>query len=167
MIVIYTNGIHEVAVTYCDCSLHIPARWQLLHFGWYPVTVHRQNTCVTIEALELFHSLTLMGKLLVYDFYKAQTYLTDATGLFISKVSPLMHLAECEAEGSEQSRYKSFLRMVRQWRHLLMLLHGGKGCEINGAYNVKPGELAMACPACPNPEVNLLEGWEDALPEIW
>ncbi len=56
--------------------------------------------------------------------------------------------------------------MVRQWRHLLMLLHGGKGCELNGAYNVELESLAMECPACPNPGINLPDGWEDAPPEI-
>ncbi len=53
--------------------------------------VHRPHTCSTIEPLELFHSLTLMGKLSAYDFYKAQTYLTDATGLVISKVWIPLH----------------------------------------------------------------------------
>ncbi|KAK0435876.1 hypothetical protein EV421DRAFT_1716371, partial [Armillaria borealis] len=149
MIVIHTNGIHEVSVNYCDCQQHLLARQQLLRFGWYPATVHQPNTCLTIDCLELFHSLTLMGKLSAYDFYKSLTYLTDASGLLIAK-----------------SRYKSFLRMVWQWRHLLMLLRGGKGCEANRASNVGPGELAMECPACPNPGVNLHEGWESAPPEI-
>ncbi len=51
--------------------------------------VHWPHTCSTIESLELFHSLTLTGKLSVYDFYKVQTYLTDAMGLLIAKVCNL------------------------------------------------------------------------------
>lgn len=165
MIVIHTNSIHEVAVNYCDCYLRVPPRRQLLRFGWYPATVHRPNTCSTIESLELFHSLTLTSKLSAYDYYKAQTYLTDTTGLLIAKVCSLLSFQRHNLT-SYQSCYKSFLRMVRQWRHLLMLLQGGKGCEENGAYNVEPGALAMQCPACPNPETNLPEGWNKAPPKI-
>ncbi|SJL02898.1 uncharacterized protein ARMOST_06239 [Armillaria ostoyae] len=128
MTVIHVNGIHIVAVDYCNCFL---------------------KTCASFGALELFHSLTLMGKLMGYDLYRAQTYLTDPTGMCMPK-----------------SQYKSFLRMARQWRHLHLLLHGRKGCEPDGANNVGPEELAIVCPACPIPGVNLPDGWEDTPPLI-
>ncbi len=50
--------------------------------------------------------------------------------------------------------------MIREYRHLLLLLWGGKGNEVNGVTNVYPGELAMECLACPQPNVNLPEGWQ-------
>ncbi|PBK98416.1 hypothetical protein ARMGADRAFT_1044038 [Armillaria gallica] len=49
--------------------------------------------------------------------------------------------------------------MIREYHHLLLLLHGGKGNEVNGATNVGPGELTMECLACPRLQVNLPEDW--------
>lgn len=86
MVVIHVNGIHVVAVDYCNCFLKVPPRCQLLCFGWFPATMHRPWTCASFSALELFHSLTLTRKLTGYDFYKAQTYQTDATGMVLPKV---------------------------------------------------------------------------------
>ncbi|KAJ7802109.1 hypothetical protein B0H14DRAFT_2385799 [Mycena olivaceomarginata] len=43
-----------------------------------------------------------------------------------------------------------------------MLKRGGRGHELNGIANTKPGECALLCPACPQPERNLPPGWQDA-----
>jgi hypothetical protein len=55
--------------------------------------------------------------------------------------------------------------MARQYRHLLMLKRAGRGHDPSGVWGTAPGELAVQCPVCPNPAVNLPEGWEDAPPE--
>lgn len=57
------------------------------------------------------------------------------------------------------------LRMVREWRHLKMLLRAGRGNDPAGVKSTKRGELAVLCPACPQPGLNLPDGWEDAPPE--
>ncbi|KAK0430604.1 hypothetical protein EV421DRAFT_1893510 [Armillaria borealis] len=46
--------------------------------------------------------------------------------------------------------------------HYKPLLHMGNECD--GASRVAPGELAMECPACPDPHVNLPEDWQDTPP---
>ncbi|KAJ7876173.1 hypothetical protein B0H14DRAFT_3083191 [Mycena olivaceomarginata] len=56
------------------------------------------------------------------------------------------------------NRYQAFLRMVREYTHLLMLKRAGRGHAI--------GELAVRCPCCPWPGVNLLEDWQDTPPEF-
>ncbi|KIY48995.1 hypothetical protein FISHEDRAFT_58576 [Fistulina hepatica ATCC 64428] len=44
-----------------------------------------------------------------------------------------------------------------------MLKRAGRGHDIDrGIDETYPGELAVSCPACPNPKVNLPEGWEAA-----
>lgn len=51
---------------------------------------------------------------------------------------------------------------MRQWRHLKMLMRGGRGND--GERNVKQtkqGELAVDCPACPHPDINLPADWND------
>lgn len=52
--------------------------------------------------------------------------------------------------------------MSLQWRHLKMLKRGGRGHDPSGIAGTQDGELAIACPSCPIPGVNLPSDWEDA-----
>ncbi|KAF9032545.1 hypothetical protein BDZ89DRAFT_948234 [Hymenopellis radicata] len=144
LVIIHSNGIHDVSVRYCNCLQSVPRRQQLLRFGWYPATVRLPATCATLDALDLFHALTLNGKLSAYAFYKSMIYLTDALGIKVPK-----------------KRYQPFLRMIRQYRHLLFMMRGGKGSERDGASHFEPGELVLRCPACPIPSVNLPPDWKE------
>ncbi len=58
------------------------------------------------------------------------------------------------------------MRMVQQWRYLKLLKrildkspHDLKGLT-PGKLPILVGSLAMKCPACPWPGINLEEGWE-------
>ncbi|KAF8994207.1 hypothetical protein BDZ89DRAFT_972414, partial [Hymenopellis radicata] len=86
IVVMHVTGLHEVSVRYCNCLESIPRRQQLLRFGWYPATVHQPKTCATLQLLDLFHGLTLNGKLSAYNFYKTLVYITDALGITVPKV---------------------------------------------------------------------------------
>ena len=48
------------------------------------------------------------------------------------------------------------------WRHLRMLKRGGRSYDATGIDGTSPGELAVLCPACPIPSVNLPPNWESA-----
>ncbi len=50
--------------------------------------------------------------------------------------------------------------MVRQWRHLKLLKHGGHGHDPSGALGTAPGALALVCPVCPHPDINLPPDWK-------
>ena len=43
-----------------------------------------------------------------------------------------------------------------------MLKRAGRGQDPAGASATTPGELAVECPACPHPDRNMPEGWENA-----
>ena len=58
------------------------------------------------------------------------------------------------------------MHVVWQWRHLEMLKRTGRGHDPGGVVETRNGELAVECPACPIPGVNLPDGWEDADPAI-
>jgi hypothetical protein len=148
-VVLHDNGIHEVNVDFCGCDSRGRADHyiQLLRAGWYPATDERVQTAATFGVLDKFHILTLQAKTTAYDYYSVLERLTDNTGL------------------KPPNRYQSFLRMIRQWRHLLMLKRAGRGHDPSGVWGTGPGELAVECPVCPNPAVNLPEGWENAPPE--
>lgn len=59
-------------------------------------------------------------------------------------------------------RYKEFLRMLRMWRHLRLLKRGGRAHAPTGVDGTSPGELAVMCPACPHPTINLPTNWTSA-----
>ncbi|EIW74480.1 hypothetical protein CONPUDRAFT_67415, partial [Coniophora puteana RWD-64-598 SS2] len=65
-------------------------------------------------------------------------------------------------------RYESFMRMVREWRHLKMLKRSGRG-HVEISLNETPeGACAVLCPACPHPGKNMPDGWENApKPKRW
>lgn len=59
-----------------------------------------------------------------------------------------------------QDRYASFLRMMREWRHLLMMKRAGRCHDPSSIAGTKQGECAVLCPACPQPGKNLPDDWE-------
>jgi hypothetical protein len=56
--------------------------------------------------------------------------------------------------------------MVREYRHLQMCKRAGRGHDPKGISATKPGELAIHCRACPHPDINLPEGWDQAPAEV-
>lgn len=52
------------------------------------------------------------------------------------------------------------MRMVRQFRHIKLMKQAGHGNVMGGIYETQPGALAIKCPACPHPGINLPEDWD-------
>jgi hypothetical protein len=51
------------------------------------------------------------------------------------------------------------MRVSRQWRHLRLLMQNGFGHD--DSISPGDGDLALFCPACPQPGINLPETWKD------
>lgn len=147
--VLHHNGIHDVAVDYCGCDIAIPKHLQLLRRGLYPASQINPKTCASFQLLKQLHLLALTSKGSTYDFYRMLEKSTNNTGIHLPK-----------------SRYRALLRLVLQWRHLKMLKRGGRGHDSAGAAGTQNGELAVWCPSCPYPGINLPDGWRDVLPEM-
>ncbi|KAJ6458767.1 hypothetical protein C8R45DRAFT_1183359 [Mycena sanguinolenta] len=79
----------------------------------------------------------------MYDFYVMLERLTNNAGI------------------KPPYRYHAWLRMCREYRHLLMLLRAGRAHEAGGVLATAPGELAVRCPCYPDPNVNLPDDWEE------
>ena len=89
--VMHTNGLHPVAVQFCDCDKLYEAGdalCQLLRYELYPATIVNPTTCFTFRLLDTFQILTLQSKIAAYDFYMSMDYLGDNAGLGTSHVSP-------------------------------------------------------------------------------
>ncbi|KAI0694816.1 hypothetical protein C8Q76DRAFT_634374 [Earliella scabrosa] len=141
------NGRHNLRVSFCGCDRAAQAGnlvQQLLRFDLYPATQIEPNTAFTFRLLEHYHIQSLQGKISMFDYYESLERLTDNTGT--QKL---------------QNRYKAFMRVVAQWRHLKMLKRGGRGHDPTGVAGTRPGQLAVQCPACPRPHINIPENWHE------
>ncbi|KAJ6545494.1 hypothetical protein B0H19DRAFT_955229, partial [Mycena capillaripes] len=58
------------------------------------------------------------------------------------------------------NRYRAFLRMCREYAHILMLKRAGRGHDLLGIEATKEGECAVLCPCCSRPGVNIPEDFD-------
>ncbi|KAF7310141.1 CxC2 domain-containing protein [Mycena indigotica] len=147
MVVIHTNGVFSLTVRLCACELgqqrSDPVQ-QLLAYGWYPATTVQPATCATLEALELFRLLNVVGNINAHDYMGVMERLTDAANV-----------------GKTPDRYKALLRMTRQHAYLIRAKRMGRGHETNGLQLTAVGGLAVVCWACPDDKRNLPTGWRN------
>ncbi|KAG2138229.1 hypothetical protein BD769DRAFT_1626642 [Suillus cothurnatus] len=142
-VVMDSYSIHEVLLDFCDCVEAESHTQQLLRIAWFPSTTADPKTAATFRLLEEFHLLSFESKVSAYEFYSALARRTNNTGL-----APV------------KDRYESFMRMIREWRHLKMLKRSGRGHHPNGVDATEEGDCAVLCPACPHPGKNLPDDWE-------
>ncbi|KAK0214468.1 hypothetical protein IW262DRAFT_1450136 [Armillaria fumosa] len=64
------------------------------------------------------------------------------------------------------SHRAALMRMLIQWRHLRLLKRGRWAHDVTGPEGTKPGELAVLCPSCPQPGINLPSDWDQAPPHL-
>ncbi|KAL0571405.1 hypothetical protein V5O48_010556 [Marasmius crinis-equi] len=146
--ILHTNGIHQVTVEFCECNRRVEPYIQLLRRNIYLSTQGVIQTCASFELLQQLHLLSLVGQVRMYNFYKFLEKTTDNSCL-----------------STHSSRYRALQRMLIQWRRLKMLKRGGRAHVEDGVKNTSEGELAILCPSCPRPGINLLKGWKEAPPE--
>ncbi|THU95867.1 hypothetical protein K435DRAFT_819601 [Dendrothele bispora CBS 962.96] len=147
--VIHTNGIHNVHVDFCGCNSILEHRTQLLRSQWYPATPFNPQTAVTFACLRQFQHMNCTGKLPAYDYYLALEIMTQS-----------------KTRSKPKDRYRAFLRSMFQWRHLKMCKRAGRGHDPLGIVGTAPGELALLCPACSHPGLNLPDDWRDVPSEL-
>ncbi|KAG6828877.1 hypothetical protein H0H93_014690, partial [Arthromyces matolae] len=116
--------------------------------GHYIQLGHPSGTAATFELLKSFHLLSFMSKISAFEFYQTLVRLTDNTGV--------MEIPD---------RYRVFLRMIREWRHIKLLKRAARGHDAAGVAGTLPGECAVICPACPYPGINLPADWASASPD--
>ncbi|KAG1741361.1 hypothetical protein EDB19DRAFT_1895127 [Suillus lakei] len=148
-VVIDTHGIHEVSLDFCDCATAESHMQQLLQITWFPLTTSDPKTAVTFHVLKQYHLLSFESKVSTFEFYRALRRMSDNTGLLPVK-----------------DHYESFLRMVREWRHLKILKRSGRGHNPSGIDGTAEGDCAVLCPACPHPGKNLPADWKNG-PRQW
>jgi len=144
-VVLHVNGIHHIGLDFCDCLQPMPRNIQLLRARLFPSTTIYPKTAATFALLEFFQLLSFMSKVSGFEFYQTLVRRTDNMGT--------KKLPDC---------YPAFLRMVREWWHIRMLKHAGRGHDPARVKATRQGECAVVCPACLLPGINLLPNWKDA-----
>ncbi|KAK0433673.1 hypothetical protein EV421DRAFT_1892883 [Armillaria borealis] len=127
----------------CPVSIPCHVKLQILHMtGIHDIAVdycgcnqQAVKTCATFRLLEMFHLLSLVSKTSTYDFYHTLERMSDNTGL---NTPP-----SCRA---------ALMHMLIQW--------GEWAHDVTGPEGTKPGELAVLCPSCPWPGINLPSDWD-------
>ncbi|KZV81936.1 hypothetical protein EXIGLDRAFT_844184 [Exidia glandulosa HHB12029] len=141
-VVVDALHIHRIAISFCRCGT-APAHWrQLLSAGLFPATPKDPHTAFTFRLLDLFRMLNLEARANAYDVMFAIRRLTD--NVIPDKTS---------------DRYAAFLNVTRLWGYLGMLRRSG---AVHQQDQAPPGDIAVVCPACPRPHINLPRNWHSA-----
>ncbi|KAF8802333.1 hypothetical protein BYT27DRAFT_7112690 [Phlegmacium glaucopus] len=140
--VIHTNGVHHLALATCSCTGMQGLPEDLIHAGLMPTSFKRVRTIFTLAVLDQFRYSNLEMKASAYQFFE-----------MLRRITMPMTPAKVV------NFYHELRRLSRVWRWMKKLKWAGLGHKEANAMDVSPGELAIFCPACPQPGINLPHNW--------
>ncbi|KAI9431761.1 hypothetical protein H4582DRAFT_1822014 [Lactarius indigo] len=144
--VVDRSGIFDMEVVFCICPGMDNIGEQLLQSGLFPSTFWQIEILFTFTVLEDFILDNLECKTTAQQYYSKLQSMT-------SKMFP----------NNVQNRYKQLLRASRQWRDLKGRMESGLGHQSEGE-SCPDGAMAIFCPACPQPGINLPKDWKTLYP---
>ncbi|KAI5998461.1 hypothetical protein EDC04DRAFT_2584920, partial [Pisolithus marmoratus] len=142
MTIVHTKGIFTHEISWCSCPGSDPNDWhlELLQGRLFPASISKPKTAFTFDVLNHFLVDALECKTSAMSFYQKLKRLTN--NAFPDRVP---------------DRYRELMRVSRLWRDLKHRKWFGFGHDTEK----DPGEggLALFCPACPQPGLNLPTDW--------
>jgi hypothetical protein len=141
--VVHSNGIHYLPLFFCLCGQMDRFHLDLMHAHLFPTSFSRIRTVFTVAGLNDYRLSNLELKASAYQYWQKLTRLSSHGGT--TEVIDL---------------YRELRRLSRQWRHLKKMKWAGFGHEAKDADQPAPGELAIFCPTCPQPGINLPPDWQ-------
>ena len=142
--IVHTNGLHHLAMVSCRCRGAECLARDLIASRLVPASFQNIRTLFSAQLLDFFRLCNLELKASAYSFYHLLRRLT-------------MPMAPAEVA----DLYNEFRRMTRLWRWMKKLKWAGYGHNGKSTKDIKAGELAIFCAACPLPGVNLPPDWKD------
>ncbi|KAG1735762.1 hypothetical protein EDB19DRAFT_1896184 [Suillus lakei] len=139
------SRIHTHKINYCRCADVPTADVQLCQMELFPVSFTQPKTAFTFDILDDFLLDNLECGTSAMNYYNK---LRMTTSVF-------PHLVP--------DRYRELMRVARQWWQLKLLKWNGHG---HGSKDRKPGDLALFCPVCPQPGINVILPPEDEREKI-
>ncbi|KAG1880691.1 hypothetical protein C8R48DRAFT_744866 [Suillus tomentosus] len=129
------SGAHTHIVKYCTCPEATIADIQLFNMGLFPASFVEPKTAFTFNVLNNFLLDNLECGTSATNYYSKLRRMT---------MSVFPHLVpDC---------YRELMRVARQWQKLKLLKWNSFGHEEK---EVRPGDLALFCLACPQPGINV------------
>ncbi|KAG1850364.1 hypothetical protein DFJ58DRAFT_842440 [Suillus subalutaceus] len=138
---VHSSGVFTHNVLWCQCSGSNPQHLQLLRAGLFPASSTRPKTVFTFEVLVHFLIDALECKTSARSFFEKLTRLTNNA-----------------FPGTVPDRYRELMRVSRLWRDLKNRKWFGFGHDTESSPG--PGDLALFCPSCPQPGINMPLCWE-------
>ncbi|KAK7047130.1 hypothetical protein VNI00_006795 [Paramarasmius palmivorus] len=137
----HTNGIHSTRVYWCHCTDTSTSKIrQLMQAGLFPATVTNPKVAFTMAAMKDFSLLQMEGKMNAHDYMAT---LLRKTSIFPSDIA---------------STVEQFTDAMRIWRLLKTKIWSGQASGIDQLLMRRPAQnLALFCPACPEPGFNDLK----------
>ncbi|KAI0705770.1 hypothetical protein C8T65DRAFT_577516, partial [Cerioporus squamosus] len=140
--VLHEHGLVDIPFVFCICDTASVEPGQLLAAGLWPATWDTPETATTLTTLETFHNLSMQAQVNIHDYLEHLKRMTD--GVLSAQV---------------KDRYRELNHSVRQYSFVRLCRRQG----VHPARHLEPRSLAVACPACPRPNVNTRESfWERA-----
>ncbi|KAG1874976.1 hypothetical protein F4604DRAFT_1880814 [Suillus subluteus] len=139
--IVHSSGVFTHYVLGCHCPGSNPQHLQLLRAGLFPASSTRPKTVFTFEVLDHFLIDALECKTSARSFFEKLTRLTN--NAFPDTVP---------------DQYRELMRVSRQWRDLKNRKWFGFGHDSESGPG--PGDLALFCPSCPQPGINMPLCWE-------
>ncbi|RDX45950.1 hypothetical protein OH76DRAFT_1356862, partial [Lentinus brumalis] len=147
--VVHSHGIHTYNLRFCLCPqpdtlLKTPEPIQLIRHGMWPGSWKQPATAYTISCLRDHHLLSLQSQISAQDYV---TYLERCT----DNVCP----------SDVTDRYREFMIAAREFSFMRMT----KRFDVQPSDALEAGCLAVLCPACPQPGINMDPRWDGGRPE--
>ncbi|KAI6117514.1 hypothetical protein EV401DRAFT_2072574 [Pisolithus croceorrhizus] len=141
MTIVHTEGIFSHEVSVCKCPGSDPNDWHLdlLHQRLFPASISKPKTAFTFDVLDHFLIDALECKTSAMGFYQKLKRFTN-------NAFP------------ERDRYRELMRVSWLWRDLKHRKWFGFGHDTGK--DPGDGGLALFCPACPQPGLNLPADWK-------
>lgn len=155
--IVHVNGIHHLALVSCACRGHENVPLDLMFSGLVPTSFVRFRTLFTVAVLDHFRLSNLELKASAYQYFHFLQRMTMPT-----------------APTQVINFYHELRRLSRLWRWLKRMKWAGYGhSSLEPSHDnitepsrpdpmdPSPGELAIFCPACPQPGINIPSNWKD------
>ncbi|KAG1863869.1 hypothetical protein F4604DRAFT_1683495 [Suillus subluteus] len=143
MVIIDKSGVHRLEIRCCDCPNALSPDIQMFRHGFFPASFNRPKTAFTFRVLDDFLLDNLECGTSAMNYYSKLWRMTS---------SMFPHLVP--------DRYRELMRVARQWRQLKTMKWHGSGHRSDIP---STGELALFCPACPQPGINVLVAGDESL----
>jgi hypothetical protein len=162
MVIPHSSGVFHHCVRFCNCPGSSEHHIQLFTNGLFPASIKRPRTAFTFDVLDHFYFDAMECKTAAMGFFQKLRRFTN--NAFPNTVPARFHSPLVYVEYSDpckQNRYRELMRVSRQWRNLESWKRFGFGHDEDSLPG--KGDLAIFCPACPQPGINLPENWIDII----